>query len=135
MSNQYERGWEQLTRLNGTTTPRVVEQVAEVSPDLARLIVEVGYGACHADRPKDVLDDQQRQLVVIGALAGMGGCDDQLAVHVNVARTIGIEPAAIAEAILHALPFIGFPRTINAMLVVRRVLDRRGELATQGDVD
>ena len=122
-----ERGWEALTRLNGTDDPRVVRRVEELAPNLARQIVEFGYGECHAERPADVLDDRQRQLVTIGALAAMGGCDEQLAVHVNVAREIGLSPDQVVEAVQHALPYIGFPRTLNAIEVVRRVLERRGE--------
>ncbi|MCB0879874.1 MAG: carboxymuconolactone decarboxylase family protein [Thermoleophilia bacterium] len=123
-SDRWHRGWEQLTRLNGTTDPKVVRRIEELSPDLARMIVEFGYGEAYADRPMDVLDEQQRQLVTIGALAAMGGCDDQLAVHARVAINAGLAPAQVIEAILHALPYIGFPRTINALEAVRRVLER-----------
>ena len=125
-TTRHERGWETLTRINGTDDPRVVRRIAEVSPDLARYIVEFGYGDCHADRPKELLDEQQRQLVTLGALAAMGGCEQQLAVHVNVALEIGLEPAQIVEALVHALPYIGFPRTLNAIETARSVFERRG---------
>lgn len=124
--SRHERGWKVLTRLNGTDDPRVVRRVAELAPDVARLIVDVGYGDCHAERPKDVLDDQQRQLVTIGALAAMGGCEDQLAVHADVALNVGLSPDQIVEAITHALPFVGFPRTLNAIEAVRSTFERRG---------
>ena len=124
--SRHERGWEALTRLNGTEDPRVVRRVSELAPDLARMIVEFGYGECHAERPKDVLDEQQRQLVTIGALAAMGGCEDQLAVHANVALNVGLGPDQVIEAVMHALPFVGFPRTLNAVETVRGVFERRG---------
>jgi 4-carboxymuconolactone decarboxylase len=126
-SDRYERGWNVLTRVNATERPRVVEQVAEVAPDLARWIVEFGYGEVY-DRP--TLDEGRRQLVTIGALAALGGCEAQLDVHVNVALNVGVPPDEIVEAVLHTLPFIGFPRTINAMLVVRAVFERRGVAPT-----
>jgi 4-carboxymuconolactone decarboxylase len=124
--DRFGSGWAALTRLNGTDDPRVVRRVRELAPDLAALIVEFGYGDCHAARPKDVLDEQQRQLVTLGTLAGMGGCEDQLAVHVNVALNVGLTPDQVVEAVQHALPFVGFPRTLNAIEVVRGVFDRRG---------
>lgn len=126
-ASRHERGWSALTRLNGTDDPRVVRRVAELSPDLARMIVEFGYGTCHADRPKDMLDDRERQLVTLGALAAMGGCDDQLRVHANVALNVGLSPDQVVEAVVHALPYVGFPRTLNAIEAVREVLERRGE--------
>ncbi len=125
-TTRHERGWAQLTRVNGTDDPRVVRRVAEVSPDLARMIVEFGYGDCYADRPKDVLSEQQRQLVTIGALAATAGCEDQLAVHANVALEVGLTPDQVVEALVHALPYVGFPRTLNAIEAVRRVFERRG---------
>lgn len=129
---RHRRAWETLTRLNGTDDPRVVRRVYELSPDLARMIVDFGYGDCYAERPKDVLDERQRQLVTLGALAAMGGCEDQLAVHANVALEVGLTPDQVVEAVLHALPYVGFPRTLNAIEAVRRVLERRGEWTSSG---
>lgn len=125
--SRHQRGWAQLTRVNGTEVPRMWERIRELSPDLARMIVEFGYGECYADRPTEVLDEQQRQLVTLGALAASGGCDAQVAVHANVALEVGLTPDQVVEAVLHALPYIGFPRTINAMEAVRGVLERRGQ--------
>ncbi len=124
--SRHSRGWATLTRVNGTDDPKVVRRVAELSPDLARMIVEFGYGDCYADRPKDVLDERQRQLVTIGALAATAGCEDQLAVHANVALEVGLTPDQVVEALVHALPYVGFPRTLNAIEAVRRVFERRG---------
>ena len=127
---RHERGWAQLTRLNGTDDPKVVRRVAELAPDLARMIVEFGYGDAYADRPMDVLDERERQLVTLGALAAQGGCEQQLAVHANVALNVGLDPEQVVEAIVHALPYIGFPRTLNALEAVRGVLERRAPTAT-----
>ena len=103
------RGWEQLTRVNGTDDPRMWRRVEELSPDLARMIVEFGYGDCYADRPKDVLDERQRQLVTIGALAATAGCEEQLAVHVNVALEVGLTPDQVVEAITPRAPVHRLP--------------------------
>ncbi|MCW2922631.1 MAG: carboxymuconolactone decarboxylase [Thermoleophilia bacterium] len=125
-STRGERGWATLTRVNGTDDPRVVRRLRELAPDVARHVVEFGYGDMYADRPTDVLDERQRQLVTLGALAAMGGCEDQLAVHANVALEVGLTPDQVVEAITHALPYVGFPRTLNAMEAVRTVFERRG---------
>jgi len=125
-STRHERGWAQLTRVNGTDDPKLVRRVAELSPDLARMIVEFGYGDCYADRDTDVLDERERQLVTIGALAATAGCEQQLAVHVNVALEVGLTPDQVVEAITHALPYIGFPRMLNAIEATRGVFERRG---------
>lgn len=125
-AGRFERGWAQLTRVNGTDDPKVWRRMRELSPDLARMIVEFGYGDAYADRRMDVLDERQRQLVTIGALAATAGCERQLGVHVNVGLEVGLTPDQVVEAVLHALPYVGFPRTLNAMDAVREVFERRG---------
>lgn len=120
---RYDRGWAALTEVNGGPTARVIDELREVAPDLARFVVEFAYGDVY-DRP--VLTRHQRQLVTIGMLATMGGCEPQLEVHVHVALNVGVSPDEIVETLLHAVPFCGFPRVINAMQVVRRVFERRG---------
>lgn len=123
---RYARGWETLTRVNATDDPKVVRKVAELAPHLAHAIVAFGYGDTYGARPQEILDAQQRQLVTLGALVALGGAEDQLVVHVNVALNVGLEPDQIVEAVSHALPFAGFPRAINALGVVRGVFERRG---------
>ena len=119
---RWERGWRTLTEASGTDSPAVVARVAEVAPQLARWIVEFGYGDAYA-RPG--LDRDTRQLITIGTLAGMGGCEPQLEVHVAVALRAGATPEQIIETIMHVLPYIGFPRALNALEATRRVLDRK----------
>lgn len=121
--DRLQRGWETLTRVNATGAPRVVAELDELAPDLARFVVEFGYGDCY-ERP--TLEPRQRQLVTIGALVAMGGCEEQLAVHVAVALNVGVSPDEVVEAVMHALPYVGFPRTLNAIAVVRSVFERRG---------
>src|SRR5262245_65349877 len=76
MSNdRYERGWERLRELAGDHGERVIEGVRDVAPDLARYVVEFGYGDVYS-RPG--LDDRTRQLAAIAALTALGGAEPQL---------------------------------------------------------
>lgn len=121
--DRWRRGWDVLTRVNGTDDPRVVRRLQELSPDLARMVVEFGYGECY-DRP--ILEPRQRQLVTLGALAALGGAEAQVEVHVNVALEVGLTPDEVVEALIHAVPYVGFPRVLNAVEAARRVFERRG---------
>lgn len=120
---RYERGWRTLTALNGGDRARVVEGLADLAPDLGRMIVEFGYGDVYA-RPG--LAPRERQLTTIGALVTAGGCEPQLEVHLHVALNVGLTAREIVEAVMHCVPFCGFPRVLNAMAVVRTVFERRG---------
>ena len=62
------------------------------------------------------LDARSRQLVTIGVLTALGGCEPQLKVHVGAALNVGLTPDEIVEAMLHAAVYAGFPRALNATL-------------------
>ena len=120
---RYERGWEKLKELAGKDGERVVETVSELSPDLARLVVEFGYGDVYT-RPG--LDLRQRQMIAIAALTALGGAEAQLDYHVRIGLNIGLEPTEIVETIVHCTPFVGFARALNAARAVKRAFSACG---------
>ena len=127
MSNEsrYDRGLAQLSAIDGEGGHRVIESLADIAPDFGRYIVEFGFGDVYS-RPG--LNPRDRQLVTIGSLTSMGGCEPQLEVHVNAALNVGLTPAEIVEAIMHAAMYSGFPRGLNAMFTAKKVFAERGLL-------
>jgi 4-carboxymuconolactone decarboxylase len=120
---RFTRGSARLQELAGESGERAMEIVREVSPDLARYVVEFGYGDIY-NRPG--LDDRTRQLAAISALAAMGGAEPQLEYHIGIALNVGVDPPEIVETVVFLAPFIGFARTLNAVRSVRRVFASRG---------
>jgi 4-carboxymuconolactone decarboxylase len=121
--DRYERGWKRLQELAGDHGEKVIEGVADVSPDLARYVVEFGYGDVYS-RP--ALDNHPRQLIAISALAAMGGADAQLEYHIGIALNVGVPPVEIVETVVFLAPFVGFARALNAARSVKRVFAARG---------
>jgi 4-carboxymuconolactone decarboxylase len=72
-----------------------------------------------------VLDDQTRELMTVTVLACLQTLP-QLASHTGAALNVGVEPVAIREAIYQLAPFIGFPRTLNAVTTINEVFQARG---------
>jgi 4-carboxymuconolactone decarboxylase len=128
---RYQRGFEVLNAVDGEAGQQVVAALADVAPDLARHIVAYGFGDVYA-RPGLVAG--QRQLVTLGALTALGGCEAQLEVHVGAALNVGLSPREIVEAVIHSAVYCGFPRALNAIFVVKKVLAERGLLPLQADV-
>jgi 4-carboxymuconolactone decarboxylase len=120
---RYERGLERLHELAGEKGDRVMDAVATVSPDLARYAIEFGYGDIYT-RPG--LDDRSRQIAAVSALTAIGGAEPQLEYHIGIALDAGLDAEEIVETIVFLTPFVGFPRTLNAIRSVRRVLAGRG---------
>ena len=83
-----------------------------------------------------VLDDQTRELITITILACLQTLP-QLTSHTAAALNVGVEPIQIREAIYQLAPFIGFPRTLNAVAATNAVFRNRGielPLPAQGTV-
>jgi 4-carboxymuconolactone decarboxylase len=121
-SQRYQRGWQRLIEVDAEAGERVLESLKDVAPDLGRYVVEFAYGEIY-QRP--VLDLRQRQLVTISALTTLGGAEPQLEVHINAGLNVGLTAREVVEAILHCIPYTGFPRVLNAILVAKRVFEER----------
>ncbi|MFJ2904912.1 carboxymuconolactone decarboxylase family protein [Streptomyces sp. NPDC087212] len=122
---RFARGLEVLRAVDGEVGQRVVDSLAEVSPELGHQIVAWGFGEIYA-RPQ--LAPRDRQLVTLGMLTALGGCEPQLEVHVQAALNVGLTPEEIVEALLHAAGYCGFPKALNATSVARKVFAERGLL-------
>ena len=70
----------------------------------------------------DVLDDQTRELITVTVLACLQALP-QLKSHTAAALNVGVQPIEIREAIYQLAPFIGFPRTLNAVATVNGVFE------------
>lgn len=50
----------------------------------------------------------------------------QLKAHANAALNVGVTPAELREAVYLCAPFVGFPKTLNALGVINEVFAERG---------
>ncbi|MFL6043889.1 MAG: carboxymuconolactone decarboxylase family protein [Propionibacteriaceae bacterium] len=83
-----------------------------------------------------VLDDQSRELITVTVLACLQTLP-QLKSHTAAALNVGVQPIEIREAIYQLAPFIGFPRTLNAVATINEVFQARDiqlPLSVQGSV-
>ncbi|OOG62890.1 carboxymuconolactone decarboxylase [Rhodanobacter sp. B04] len=64
------------------------------------------------------LDLKTRELLTFAMLAALGGCEPQLAGHVAGNLAIGNDRQLLIDTLTQLLPFIGYPRTLNALRVV-----------------
>jgi 4-carboxymuconolactone decarboxylase len=116
-------GLDVLAKIDGHAGTAVIDSLAEVSPALGHHVAAFAFGDIY-DRPG--LDARSRQLVTIGILTALGGCEPQLKVHVGAALNVDLTPDEIVEAMLHAAVYAGFPRALNATLAAKEVFGSRG---------
>ncbi len=122
-TDRYEAGKQRFMEINPGGAQNLLNVLNEVSPDLARFVAEYAYGDIFG---RNDLDFKHRELITIAVLATQGGCEPQLDLHINSALNVGLTVGEIVESILHCAPYIGFPKTINAMLVAKNIFEQRG---------
>ena len=129
-TQRFESGLKKLQEIDGEAGQNVIDSLASISPDLANIIIEFGFGEIY-QRPG--LDLRTRELVTVAALAALGCCQPQLYVHINGALNVGCEPQEITETIIQIALYAGFPACLNAMFVAKEVFVERGIINPQQD--
>ena len=68
------------------------------------------------------LDLKTRELLTFAIVSTLGGCEAQVKAHVQGNATMGNTKQNLVDALAQMLPYIGFPRTLNALGCVNAVL-------------
>ena len=122
-SQGFARGEKLLRKIDGDkVADAILKRYEKLAPDFTKYLVEFAFGEIYA-REGDL---KHREIVAISSLATMGGCDQQLETHVNGAFNVGLTQSEIVEVIMTLIPYIGFPKALNAIRVVKHVVDNRG---------
>ena len=116
--DRYTRGWQKLKEVDDVAGERVVEAMADISPDLGRYIVEFGFGDVYS-RPGLTL--REREIGTIAALTAMGTAAPQLKVHIAAGLNVGLTRNEITETILQMTLYAGFPAALNGMFAAKEV--------------
>jgi 4-carboxymuconolactone decarboxylase len=125
-----QRSTEVYERLFGPRDTSATQPDPELGEILRRLI----FGDVFAIGE---LDDRARELITVTVLATMQTLP-QLRAHAAAALRVGVTALELREAIYQLAPFIGFPRTLNAVTTINEVLEQHGHqlpLPDQGTVD
>ena len=86
---------------------------------LQDLVTEVGWGAFWS-RPG--LDRKTRSLITIALLANLGR-HHELRAHLRGALNNGASREEIREALIHVIPYCGFPAGIDAFRTAKELFD------------
>lgn len=67
------------------------------------------------------LDDKEREMITFCYLAAQGGCEPQLLAHAKANVGLGNDQQFLTKVVLANVPFIGYPRSLNAINVINQV--------------
>ncbi len=79
-------------------------------------------GFCFGDfYTRDGLTEQQREFITFVLIASLGSCENQLRAHTRANLKIGNDKEKLISAITVVMPYIGFPKTLNALDIVNEI--------------
>ncbi|MDO4179119.1 MAG: carboxymuconolactone decarboxylase family protein [Phascolarctobacterium sp.] len=71
---------------------------------------------------RQVLDLKEREMITFACVSTIGGADPQVKAHVNGNLLVGNTRQQLLDIITIALPYIGYPRTLNALAAINSVV-------------
>ena len=97
----------------------VVEKLYASAPQDQMHIQRLLSAHCFGDHyTRTGLDIAMRELVTLSFLVALGGCDPQVKGHVAANLHIGNDRTLLIDVVTRLLPFIGYPRTLNALRAI-----------------
>jgi 4-carboxymuconolactone decarboxylase len=122
-NERYIRGLAKLKEVDSIAGEKVIESLATISPDLARYIIEFGFGDIYS---RVGLDLKSREIATVAALTVLGNATPQLKVHIHAALHVGCSQLEVTETILQMSAYAGFPAALNGMFAAKEVFTELG---------
>lgn len=70
------------------------------------------------------LDLANREMITFCFLAAQGGCEPQLIAHAKGNMNLGNDKDFLGKVVSQCLPYIGYPRSLNAMACIGKAADQ-----------
>ncbi len=100
----------------------VIDQMHKNAPENQKHIQNYLSAFCFGDiYTRSGLDLKTRELLTLCILSALGGCESQVKSHVFGNLNIGNDKNTLLEAVTQCLPYMGFPRTLNAIACINEV--------------
>ena len=116
---RFERGVAAQKAIFGDAIDRMREQ----SPKDQLHIQDFLAANCFGDYyTRNGLDLKTRELLTFAMLISLGGCESQVKGHVTGNLKIGNDRTRLIDVVTQLLPYIGYPRTLNALRVIDEVV-------------
>ncbi len=121
-TGRFKKGSANLAKIDGIGGQAVIDSLVGIGEDVGKYIIEFAFGDIYG---RDALNLQQREMITITSLLTQGDTEPQLEVHINAALNVGLTQSEIVEIFIQCIPYVGFPKVLNALFVAQKVFDRQ----------
>ncbi|MCX6048780.1 MAG: carboxymuconolactone decarboxylase family protein [Chloroflexi bacterium] len=100
-----------------------IDQMHQASPANQRHIQKYLSANCFGDYvTRTGLDLKTRELLTFSMLLALGGCEPQLKGHIQGNVNLGNTKAVLLSVVTQLLPYVGYPRALNAIRCLNEVV-------------
>jgi 4-carboxymuconolactone decarboxylase len=104
----------------------VIAKMQESAPSNQKHIQKYLSAFCFGDfYTRGGLDLKTRELLTLCIISALGGAENQVKGHVQGNKNVGNDKETLITALTHCLPYMGFPRTLNALACVNEVIPEK----------
>lgn len=121
-NTRYEHGLRNLASVDREAGEAVIHSLSGDAEDIGTYIIEFAFGDIY---DRGTLNLRQREMITITSLLTQGDTSPQLKVHINGALNVGLSEKEIIETFIQTIPYVGFPRVLNAVNVAQEVFQNR----------
>lgn len=105
-----------------------IDAMRAAAPENQKNIQDYLSAYCFGDfYTRAFLSVPERELLTFAILCAQGGCEPQVKAHVGGNAAVGNGKETLLAALTVCLPYIGFPRTLNALACINEVLPENGK--------
>jgi len=110
----------------------MIDSMRANAPEEQKFMQDYLSAYCFGDTyTRSGLDLKTRELLTFVCIISLGGCDSQAKSHVMGNLAAGNSPVLLLMAAAQCLPYIGFPRTLNAISAINETLKMQEQMKKQ----
>lgn len=116
---RFEKGLEVQKEIFGD----IIDKMYEAAPENQIHIQKYLSANCFGDYyTRKGLDVKIRELLTFSMILALGGCEPQLKGHIMGNLNVGNDKETLLSTVTQLLPYIGYPRTLNAIACLNEVI-------------
>lgn len=118
--NRYEKGEEAQINIFGDGMKDFGNSGPEDTRHINKWLVDNCFGDYYT---RSGLDYKQREMITFCFLISQGGCEPQAISHAKANIRLGNDKDFLIKIVSSILPFIGYPRSLNAINCIRKAME------------
>ncbi|MCD8250920.1 MAG: carboxymuconolactone decarboxylase family protein [Phocaeicola dorei] len=119
---RYEKGLALQKEIFG----QMIDDMEKAAPANQKHIQRYLSANCFGDyQTRTGLDKRMRELITFSILVSLGGCESQVKGHIRGNVAVGNDKEYLLEVVTQLLPYIGYPRTLNAIACLNEVIPEK----------